>query len=145
MARLNREVVLERENFVRNYFRDNPNATPADAAEAIKAETGMAMRIPRIVEIQKEADGVLEPEIPISQPQADASPPPEPKTPLTASQKAVIVFPTGSVWDDEDLSTPIKVVVDGTVAILRLPKGMTVFAGMEKYKKGEYVLEGQES
>jgi len=57
MPRLKKEVVLAREKFVRDFFKNHPAAKVDDAQKAIQDSTGMRMAPPRLKELYGETRG----------------------------------------------------------------------------------------
>jgi hypothetical protein len=53
--RLKRELVAERESFLKELFKNEPKTSAKDANEALKTKYGKYMRLQRVYDIKKEA------------------------------------------------------------------------------------------
>lgn len=56
MSRISQQLVIERENFVRNLFRSNPDLSGIEAQAALTKQYGQMMRPNRLYELKKEVE-----------------------------------------------------------------------------------------
>lgn len=113
MARLSRDVVKQREEFVLKFFKENPTLAAVKGQEALKASgiAGGMMRPQRLYELQKTARGLPPPEVKsiteaavVTEPVDEKTVPPNP----VASEQRVVEVEAGGVAEVVNIFTGEK-------------------------------------
>ena len=77
MSRISQQLVLERENFVRQLFRSNPDLSGIEAQAMLTKQYGQMMRPNRLYELKKEVERK------VARTRVEVAPQPQAKKPVS--------------------------------------------------------------